>query len=161
MKGLSEPLFTPESTDSTTDASIVDDELAMYETPSVIAEPLFTPEDTDSTTDASIVDNELVTYETPPIITEALFTPEDTDSTTDASIVDGELVMYETPPQIPSVIAPEFVVGLTYNMWVFKVSEQKWYKDGISNPLGIPANDIGIQWGFKIWNVRCKEWIER
>ena len=90
-----------------------------------------------------------------------LFTPEDVNSTTDTSIVDNELVTYEEPPIAPPITVPEFVIGLTYNAWIFKVTEQRWYKDGMPNPSGIPANDIGIQWGFKVWSVRNKKWVER
>lgn len=59
------PLFTPEDVSTTTDTSIIDNELVTYETPQETITSLFTPEDTNSTTDTSIVDNELVTYEEP------------------------------------------------------------------------------------------------
>ena len=104
------PLFTPEDTNSTTDTSVIDDELATYEEPPEVITPLFTPESTNSTTDTSIIDDELVTYEEPPEAIIPLFTPEDTSSTTDTSIIDDELVTYEKPP---TIITPLFTPEAT------------------------------------------------
>jgi len=62
-------------------------------------------------------------------------------------------------PTPPPIEIPEYVIGLTYNAWVFKSTEKQWYKDGIANPPNIPTNDIGVQWGLRVWSVRRKEWI--
>ena len=64
---------------------------------------------------------------------------------------------YKSTP--PPTETPEYVIGLTYNAWVFKSTEKQWYKDGIANPPDIPANDIGVQWGLRVWSVRRKEWL--
>jgi len=54
---------------------------------------------------------------------------------------------------------PEFVMGLTYDAWIFKSTEMAWYKDGIINPPDIPSHELGIQWGFHVWSIRRKKWV--
>jgi len=68
----------------------------------------------------------------------------------------GDFTVY---PVVPPIVVPEYVIGLTYNAWVFKSTENKWYKDGIENPIGIPAHDIGIQWGLHKWSIIRREWV--
>ena len=60
---------------------------------------------------------------------------------------------------IKKIEVPEYVIGLTYDAWVFKSTTKQWYKDGIVNPPGIPTNDMGVQWGLHIWSIRRKQWL--
>ena len=68
----------------------------------------------------------------------------------------GDFTVY---PVVPPTVVPEYVIGLTYNAWVFKSTENKWYKDGVVDPSGTPVFDIGIQWGLRKWSIIRRKWV--
>ena len=67
------------------------------------------------------------------------------------------LSLYE---RVLVAVSPEGVIGLTFDLWTFKVSDMKWYKGGTPDPTGIPVRDIGVQLGFRYWDAEKGKWIK-
>lgn len=58
------------------------------------------------------------------------------------------------------VPSAEGCIGKQYNLWMFKISDMRWYKGGTPDPTGIPVRDLGVQLGFRYWDAEQGMWIK-